>query len=105
MSTTNTALKPAPAKTAAQVLEENKARYQSLAERRQRVQVELEAAARQLEEAQNEAERDFGTRDLAELRNLYTQREQENERLVTEFVSELDALEASLAEVERQLAS
>lgn len=104
MSTANnTAIKAG--KSTAQILEESKARHQALAERRQRLQVELEAAARQLEEAESEAEREFGTRDLNELRELYAKREEENERKVSEFVSALDALEASLAEVERQLAN
>ena len=102
----NTAsLKSVGSPSTAQLLEEHKARHQTLTERRQRVQVELETAARQLEEAQSEAERDFGTRDLAELRNLYTEREQENERKVSQFIEDLNALEAALAEMERQLAS
>lgn len=99
------ALRSVGSPSTAQLLEEHKARHQTLTERRQRVQVELETAARQLEEAQTEAEREFGTRDLAELRNLYTQREQENERKVAQFIEDLNALEAALAEVERQIAS
>jgi hypothetical protein len=101
----NTVLKSVSGKSAAQVLEENKARYQALIERRQRLQVELEAAARQLREAQDEAERDFGTRDIDALRAMYAKREEENEQKVAQFVQDLDALEAALVEVERQLAS
>jgi len=105
IATNNSGVKAVGTKGAAHLLEEHKARHAALTERRQRVQVELEAAARQLEEAQAEAERDFGTRDLAELRALYAQREQENERKVSQFIDDLNALEASLADVERQLAS
>lgn len=92
-------------KSTAQILEEAKTRHQRLADRRQRVQVELEAAARQLEEAQDEAEREFGTRDLEALRELYAQREKENEQKVQEFVANLDELETALNEVEGQLAT
>jgi len=97
--------KPTATKSAAQILEEQKARYQALIERRTKVFVELEPAGRQLEEAEAEAEREFGTRDLAQLRKMYLEREQENERRVNEFLQSLETLEQELAEVERQLAS
>lgn len=107
MSTvTNTAgLKAVGTKSTAQVLEEQKARHAALAERRQRAQVEMEHSARQLEEAQEEAEREYGTREVPALRTLFTEREQENERKVAQFIEDLNALEAALVEVERQLAA
>mgnify|MGYP001485600961 CR=1 FL=1 len=42
---------------------------------------------------------------LAQLRKMYLEREQENERRVNEFLQSLETLEQELAEVERQLAS
>ena len=99
-------IKPAAAsKTAAQLLEEQKARFNALAERRNRVAVELETAARQYAEAEAEAVREFGTGNLDELRQLYTTNEAENERRVRQFITEVDAVETTLSDIEKQLAS
>jgi hypothetical protein len=96
---------PAATKSAAQQLEEQKARHQALVQRRTKVQVELESAARQYAEAQAEAQREFGTGDLEELRALYLRSEAENERAVQQFAKELDALETAVADAEQQLVS
>jgi hypothetical protein len=102
----STPLKSAtPVKSAAQLLEEQKTRYDALVRRRTTVQVELEAANRQYTEAQEEAKKEFGTGDLDALRALYVQSEAENERKVRQFAQELDALETAVGDAEQQLAS
>lgn len=93
-----------PSSAAAQKLTEQLNRYQALLTRRTRVETEVETAARQLTEAQAEAQREFGTGDLVKLRTLYVESEAENERLVREFTEQLDALERALQEAEKQLA-
>lgn len=92
-------------KNAAQLLEEQKTRFQTLLNRRTAVQVELATAERQLKEAGDEAEEEFGTRDIGQLRELFSSRETDNARKVQEFIGNLDALEAGLKEVEARLAS
>lgn len=99
-------IKPVTAtRSAAQRLEEQKSRFQALTERKNRLQVELETAARQFAEAQAEAQREFGTGDLDELRALYATSERENEERVAKFTADLDAIEKVLADTEAQLAS
>jgi hypothetical protein len=101
----STVLKPATNKTAVQQLEEQKARHSALIQRRTKVQVEIEAASRQYAEAQEEAVREFGTGNLDALRELYLKNEAENERRVSQFIKDLDALENAIADTEQQLAS
>lgn len=95
----------APGKSAAQRLEDLRERHKSLSERRTRVEVEVQAASRQLEEAQQEAMEEFGIRDLEGLRTVYKEREQSNESLLQKFAQELDTVEQQLTEAERQLAN
>jgi hypothetical protein len=90
--------------SAAQRLEEAKARHRELIERRARVQAEFEAASRQLEQARQEAVEQFGTGDLDALRKMYVERERENEQAVEQFVRALNEREAALREAEAALA-
>ena len=90
---------------AAQRLEEAKARHRQMIERRAKAQADFEAAERQLNEARTEAEQEFGTGDLTELRRLYAERERENEQAVEKFVRELDEREAALRQAEAALAA
>ncbi len=88
---------------AAQRLEEAKARHRQMIERRAKAQADFEAAERQLKEAREEAEQEFGTGDLAALRKLYADRERANEQAVELFVSELNERESALREAEAAL--
>lgn len=90
------------AKTPAQQLEDLKTRLAALQERRTRVQVKLEAEKQALAEAQAEARAMFGTADLEELRALYRQRQQDNDKALQEFASALEDAERRLTDVERQ---
>jgi len=89
-------------KTPVQQLEEQKTRLATLQERHTRVQVKLEAERQALQEAQAEARALFGTSDLEELRNLFRQRQVDNERQVADFIQALDDVERRLGDVERQ---
>lgn len=89
---------------AAQKLVNDLNRYQALLTRRTKAETEVDTAARQLAEAQEEAIREFGTGDLEKLRELFTTNEAANEQLVKEFSEKLDALEAALRDVEKALA-
>lgn len=92
------------AKSAAQLLEESKAKLTKLHERRTRAQTLLDAEAKRLAEARQEAEREFGTSDLEALRKLYAERSSENNCKVLEFMDVVENTERQLADVERQLA-
>ena len=88
---------------ASQRLEEAKGRHRQMIERRAKAQADFEAAERQLREARGEAEQEFGTGDLGELRRLYADRERENEQAVERFVHDLNEREAALREAEAAL--
>lgn len=92
-------------KSAVEKLEEGKRRLVSLTDRRTRLQVELEAARRQLKEAQLEAELEFGTSDLNALRNLFKEREEQNNAAVEAFLESLSDLESALKKTEQALNS
>ena len=89
--------------SAAQRLEEARSRHRQMIERRAKAQADFEAAKRQLKEAREEAEQEFGTGDLASLRKLYADRERENEQAVDKFVRELDEREMALRQAETAL--
>lgn len=90
-------------KTSVQVLEEQRRRLTTLQERRTRAQVRLEGERKNLKEAQEEAQRLFGTSDLAELRRLYSARQGENDEKVMDFMMNLDSVEEKLGAIERQI--
>lgn len=88
-------------KTAVELLEEQKKRYEKLVARRGTLQGELTAAQRQLKEAEEEALREFGTANLDELRALLKQRQAENDQKTMEFMDVLDACEDQLKAIEQ----
>lgn len=83
-------------KSAIERLEEGKRRLLTLTDTRTRLEVELQAARRQLAEAQQEAEQEFGTSDLDKLRALFRDREERNNKAVEAFLDALTEAENSL---------
>jgi 5-hydroxyisourate hydrolase-like protein (transthyretin family) len=97
---------PSPAeKSAVELLEAHKKRWNALKERHTRAQVRLEADKAALQEAQAQARELFGVDDLEALRALFKERQSANDQLVREFGLQLDSVERSLADIERQLAA
>jgi len=92
-------------KSAVEKLEDGKKQLHLLIERRTRIQVQLESAKTQLKEAQVEAELDYGTANLADLRELYKQREEQNNAAVDAFIQSLTELELTLKQTETALNS
>lgn len=90
-------------KNSIEILEEQKKRLAALQERRTRAEVRLETERKALEEARAEALRLFGTNDLDALRNLYRERQDDNDRKVVEFMLALDTVEQKLSDIERQV--
>lgn len=92
-----------PNKSAVERLEAGKRQLAALIDRRTRLQVELEATKRQLKEAQLEADLEYGTADLTALRNLYKEREAQNNAAVEAFLQSLTDLEVELKKTEQAL--
>lgn len=90
-------------KTSVQILDDQKKRLASLQERRTRIQVRVETERRTLTEAQQEAIALFDTADLDQLRKIYRERQELNDRVVVEFVMSLDDIEQKLGDIERQI--
>ena len=85
-------------------LEQAKQRVQLANNRRQRIQVQLEAARQQYTEAVKEAEAAHGTADLNKLRAKLVDLEAQNAAAVDEFVRAVDEFEAFIARIEGALA-
>jgi flagellar motility protein MotE (MotC chaperone) len=91
-------------KSAAQLLEETKTKLAKLNERRTRVHTLLDSDGKRLEEAREEALREYNTSNLEELRKLYAERSAQDNCKVLEFMDAVETIERQLADVERQLA-
>jgi len=85
-------------------LEQAKQRVQLANKRRERIQVQLEAARQQYTEAVREAEAAHGTADLDKLRAKLVDLEAQNAAAVAEFVRAVDDFEAFIARIEGALA-
>lgn len=92
------------ASTALEQLEQSKQRVERANSRRQRIQVQLEAARQQYTEAVKEAEAAYGTADLNQLRTLLAQQEADNEKAILEFVRAVNEFEGFIARIEAALA-
>jgi hypothetical protein len=91
-------------KTAIAQFEAGKKKFDELVQRRTRLQVELEASRRQFLEGSREAELEFGTSKLPELRELYKTKEATKLQDILEFVMGVDELEAELNDIEQKAA-
>jgi hypothetical protein len=91
-------------KNALAEFEAGKKRFEALVAKRHRFQAELEASRRQFLEASREAELEFQTSKLPELRELYRTREAAKLQDILEFVMGVDEACADLEAVEKQAA-
>lgn len=85
-------------------LEQSKQRVDRTNVRRNRIQVQLEAARQQYAEAVREAEAGHGTADLDKLRAILVDLEAKNTAAVADFVRAVDDYEAFIARIEGALA-
>jgi hypothetical protein len=91
-------------KNAIPMFEAGKKKFEELVQRRTRLQVELEASKRQFLEGSKDAELEFGTSKLPELRELYKTKEATKLQDILEFVMGVDELEAELKDIEEKAA-
>ncbi len=90
-------------KNALELLEQAKQRVEGANTRRQRIQVQLEAARQQYAEAVREAEANYGTADLTLLRAKLVKQEADNEKAIMEFVKAVDGFENFIERIEKAL--
>ncbi len=91
-------------KNALELLEQAKQRVEGANTRRQRIQVQLESARQQYAEAVGEAETNYGTADLAQLRAILVKQEADNEKAIMEFVHAVNGFENFIERIEKALA-
>lgn len=84
---------PGAAKSVTDQLKELQVKHQALKDRKIRLEAELANAQRELASAQAEAESEFGTSDLEELRALYDETEQKNAAAIAGFAEKLSEIE------------
>lgn len=92
-------------KTPAELLAEGKKRLDILRSRQNELAIRIGSARQNLKDAQVEADMEFGTSNLAQLRELFKQREESNALAVTEFTMALDDIDSALRRTEQALAS
>lgn len=95
----DTQRKPAPL----QQLDALQRRVEQLNTRRTRAQVQLETARQQHAEAVKEAERDYKTHNLDELRTRLVSLETENTKAVADFALAVEKFEQFIERIERAL--
>lgn len=86
-------------------LNQSKQKLAALAERRTRVQVQLEAARQQLSEARVQAETEYGTADVARLREILAERDKANTAAAEQFQLAVTEFESFLTRIEQALAN
>jgi hypothetical protein len=85
-----------------QTIEQLQQRYQVLNTRRIQAETNLENARKQLEGLKKEAREKYGTDEIGKLREQLEAMKAENERKRSEYESQLNQIEASLAAVEEK---
>ena len=94
--------KPAAAATAAvNDIDQLRSRYEELTRRQTVCETRLDSASRELEELKAQARQQYGTDDLDRLEQRLAEMKRENQRLQEDYRAALDAIEASLKEVDR----
>lgn len=92
-------------KTPAQLFEDAKQRLNALQQRKTRADSVVLAEQAQLDRARAEAKELLGTASADELRKKYVEVNNENIRLVTELLTEIEAREQAFDEIDRALAA
>lgn len=92
-----------PASKTMALFEQQNRRIEDLNKRRNAVQVQLESARQQYEQAVSDAKAAYGTADLDELRAQLRAAEEANASAVAEFITALDTYEALVTRMERAL--
>ena len=92
-------------KSNVQTIETLTERFQNLDKERTRVQALLGQAESEFEQLLEEAERDYGTRDLKELKSKLKELESENLKMREQYQKDLDTIEKSLTQVESRFDS
>lgn len=95
-------LSSATAAGGAQTIETLKKRHDELSKERTRAETNLENARGRLEDLKKEASEKYGTDDLAQLNSQLAAMKEENERKRSHYQRDLDAIEAALAQIERE---
>ncbi len=90
---------------AEQSIEELQKRYQQLDKRKMEAEINLKNATSKLDELQQDARREYGTDDVAELRRKLNSMKTENDEKRKNYQASLDRIDADLAAVERQFAA
>lgn len=94
-----------PAASADQALEQElnglKQEFARLQTEKAKTEANLETAAEQLKRLQDQAQREYGTADLAELEAELASRRETNARLVEDYRAHIQAVRNELAEVEQ----
>ena len=83
-------------------IEALKGRYEALNVKKIQAETNQQAAEKRLAELKEQALRDYGTDDLAALKQQLSDLQAENERKRSEYQIHLEGIEAKLAEVEEQ---
>lgn len=81
-----------------------KRKFETLLTRRQRAEVELATARRQYLEKSNEAKAEFGSDQIADLRQEYKTREERRNQDIFEFCMAVEELEAELNDIDAKAA-
>ena len=86
-----------------QPIEKLTTRFRKLDTEKTRVQTLLDSASERLEELLAEAEANFGTRDLKELKQKLKELEDENLALKKQYQTQLETIEEKLAGLDDEL--
>ncbi|HEX4793252.1 MAG TPA: hypothetical protein VH370_05645 [Humisphaera sp.] len=91
-----------PEKKIKQNIEELRARYQELSNKRIEAGANLKTANQNLEQLKEEARRLWGTDDVPDLEKKLAAMREENERKRVEYQQHLETIEAQLKEVDEK---
>lgn len=85
-----------------QQLEQLKREYNLLNEQRIATERDKKNLEEQLQDLREKAEREYGTSDVNELRNLLEKRRMENERMVNEYRDHIRGIREELQAIEKE---